>query len=128
VVTIYSAVLPVAFEVGSLLYPDPAIDDSGRGSCRLESTSPRYHPLQPARAILQALLLLNGVIYTTWTSHCDIDPYTGWIISYNAQTLKQTGVLNITPNGEKGAIWQSGAGPGRGRSRLDLSRVCQWNL
>jgi outer membrane protein assembly factor BamB len=58
-----------------------------------------------------ALLLLKGVIYTTWTSHCDIDPYTGWIIAYNAQTLKQTGVLNITPNGEKGAIWQSGAGP-----------------
>ena len=58
-----------------------------------------------------ALLLLNGVIYTTWTSHCDIDPYTGWIISYNAKTLKQTGVLNLTPNGEKGAIWQSGAGP-----------------
>jgi outer membrane protein assembly factor BamB len=58
-----------------------------------------------------ALLLLNGVIYTTWTSHCDIDPYTGWIISYNGKTLKQTGVLNITPNGEKGAIWQSGAGP-----------------
>ncbi len=58
-----------------------------------------------------ALLLLNGVIYTTWTSHCDIDPYTGWIIAYNAQTLKQTAVLNITPNGEKGAIWQSGAGP-----------------
>jgi outer membrane protein assembly factor BamB len=58
-----------------------------------------------------ALLLLDGVVYTTWTSHCDIDPYTGWIIGYNAQTLKQTGVLNITPNGEKGAIWQSGAGP-----------------
>jgi outer membrane protein assembly factor BamB len=58
-----------------------------------------------------ALLLLNGVIYTTWTSHCDIAPYTGWIIGYNAQTLKQTGVLNITPNGEGGAIWQSGAGP-----------------
>jgi PQQ-like domain len=58
-----------------------------------------------------ALLLLNGVIYTTWTSHCDIDPYTGWIIGYNAQTLKQTSVLNITPNGEKGAIWQGGAGP-----------------
>jgi outer membrane protein assembly factor BamB len=58
-----------------------------------------------------ALLLLNGVVYTTWTSHCDIDPYTGWIIAYNAQTLKQTGVLDITPNGEKGAIWQSGAGP-----------------
>jgi outer membrane protein assembly factor BamB len=58
-----------------------------------------------------ALLLLNGVVYTTWTSHCDIDPYNGWIIGYSAHTLKQTAVLNITPNGERGAIWQSGAGP-----------------
>jgi outer membrane protein assembly factor BamB len=58
-----------------------------------------------------ALLLVNGVVYTTWTSHCDHDPYNGWIIGYDAQTLKQTAVLDLTPNGEEGAIWQSGAGP-----------------
>ncbi|HEY1949158.1 MAG TPA: PQQ-binding-like beta-propeller repeat protein [Bryobacteraceae bacterium] len=58
-----------------------------------------------------ALLLLNGAIYTTWTSHCDHNPYNGWIIAYNARTLKQTAALNLTPNGEEGAIWQSGAGP-----------------
>lgn len=58
-----------------------------------------------------ALLLLNGVIYTAWASHCDIRPYTGWIIGYNAANLAQTAVLNITPNGNEGAIWMSGAGP-----------------
>ena len=58
----------------------------------------------------QALLLLNGVIYTGWTSHCDIQPYTGWVIAYSADTLKQTSVLNLTPNGSGGAIWMSGAG------------------
>ncbi len=58
-----------------------------------------------------ALLLLNGVIYTSWTSHCDINPYNGWVIGYSAETLRQTAVLNLTPNGEEGAIWQSGAGP-----------------
>ena len=56
------------------------------------------------------LLLLNGVVYTSWASHCDFDPYTGWIIGYNARTLKQTSVLNIMPNGSEGAIWMSGAG------------------
>ncbi len=56
------------------------------------------------------LLLLNGVVYTSWASHCDFDPYTGWIIGYDARTLKQTGVLNIMPNGSEGAIWMSGAG------------------
>ena len=58
-----------------------------------------------------ALLLLNGVVYTSWASHCDFDPYNGWIIGYSATTLKQTAALNITPNGKEGAIWQSGAGP-----------------
>lgn len=57
------------------------------------------------------LLLLNGVIYTAWTSHCDVRPYTGWIISYDQNTLAQKSVLNLTPNGNEGAIWMSGAGP-----------------
>ena len=56
------------------------------------------------------LLLLNGVVYTSWASHCDIQPYTGWIIGYDERTLARTSVLNITPNGEGAAIWMSGAG------------------
>jgi hypothetical protein len=56
------------------------------------------------------LLLLNGVVYTSWTSHCDIGPYTGWIIGYNQSTLAQASVLNLTPNGSEGSIWQSGGG------------------
>jgi putative pyrroloquinoline-quinone binding quinoprotein len=58
-----------------------------------------------------ALLLLNGVIYTSWTSHCDNRPYTGWVMSYDATTLAQKSVLNLTPNGNEGAIWMAGAGP-----------------
>ncbi len=57
-----------------------------------------------------ALLLLNGVVYLTWSSHCDIDPYTGWIMGYDAATLAQKYVLNVTPNGAEGAIWGAGAG------------------
>jgi hypothetical protein len=58
-----------------------------------------------------ALLLLNGVIYTSWASHCDDGPYTGWVIGYNEKTLAQSGVLDVTPNGSDGAIWMSGDGP-----------------
>jgi hypothetical protein len=57
------------------------------------------------------LLQVNGQIVTTWTSHCDIDPYTGWVIAYDAATLAQTSVLNLTPNGSRGGIWMAGAGP-----------------
>jgi hypothetical protein len=58
-----------------------------------------------------ALLLVNGAVITTWASHCDIPPYTGWIIAYDAATLTQRSVLNITPNGSGGSNWASGAGP-----------------
>jgi outer membrane protein assembly factor BamB len=60
-----------------------------------------------------ALLLLNGTIYTSWTSHCDIAPYFGWIIAYSASTLARTTVLNVAPNsgGVGPAIWMSGGGP-----------------
>ncbi|WP_374729472.1 outer membrane protein assembly factor BamB family protein [Caballeronia calidae] len=68
-------------------------------------------PFTPGQYIERAsLLLLNGVVYTSWSSHCDMLPYTGWVIGYSADTLKQTSVLNITPNGEMGGIWMSGAG------------------
>jgi hypothetical protein len=57
------------------------------------------------------LLLLNGVVYTTWASHCDSGNYHGWVIGYDATTLSQTTIYSITPNYDAGAIWQSGAAP-----------------
>jgi len=56
------------------------------------------------------LLWLNHVIYTSWASHCDDAPYTGWLISYSESTLQRASVLNVTPNGSDGAIWMAGAG------------------
>lgn len=57
------------------------------------------------------LLLSNGVVYTSWGSHCDFRPYTGWMIGYDEQTLSQVTVLDVTPNGNEGSFWMSGAGP-----------------
>ncbi|MBB5056122.1 hypothetical protein HDF16_000791 [Granulicella aggregans] len=67
-----------------------------------------FDPGQYAERV--GLLLLNGNLYTTWTSHCDIAPYTGWVIGYNETTLQQSSVLNLTPNGSDGAVWMSGFG------------------
>ena len=50
------------------------------------------------------------MVYTAWTSHCDARPYTGWLIGYRESTLAQTSVLDVTPNGNEGAIWQDGDG------------------
>ncbi len=66
---------------------------------------PKQHKERPG------LLLANGLVYTTWSSHCDIFPYTAWVISYSETTLAQVNVLNLTPNGNDGAMWAAGAGP-----------------
>jgi outer membrane protein assembly factor BamB len=60
-----------------------------------------------------ALLLSQGTLYTSWTSHCDVAPYTGWIIAFSESTLSRTAVLNVAPNsgGTGPSIWMSGGGP-----------------
>jgi len=57
------------------------------------------------------LLLLNGVVYTAWSSHCDLGTYHGWLIGYDAKTLQQVAVYNNTPNGNEGSFWAGGAAP-----------------
>ncbi|HEY2040562.1 MAG TPA: hypothetical protein VGG95_12900 [Edaphobacter sp.] len=67
-----------------------------------------FDPAQYAER--SALLLLNGTLYTGWTSHCDRGLYTGWVMAYSESTLQQTQVLNLTPNGRMGSVWMSGNG------------------
>ena len=58
-----------------------------------------------------ALLLENHTIYTSWTSHCDIQPYSGWIVGFSESTLAQTAVLDIAADSDGGpSIWMSGGG------------------
>jgi hypothetical protein len=57
------------------------------------------------------LLQINGTIYTTWSSHCDFRPYTSWVMAFSADTLSQTSVFNLVPNGSEGGIWMSGSAP-----------------
>ncbi len=70
------------------------------------SFDPLYHQDRPA------LTLANGLVYLSFASHCDIQPYHGWILGYDETTLDQVVVYNTTPNGSEGGIWQSGCGPG----------------
>jgi len=57
------------------------------------------------------LLQIGSGIYTTWSSHCDYRPYTSWVMAFSADTLAQTSVLNLVPNGSEGGIWMAGTAP-----------------
>jgi len=67
------------------------------------------------------LLLLNGIIYTSWGSYCDSSPFSGWIIAYYENSLSQAAVFDSNPNGSPpssflpdgsgSGIWQDGTAP-----------------
>ncbi len=68
-----------------------------------------------------ALLLENGVVYTSWSSNYDTAPYTGWVIGFKASDLSVASILNIDPAGQPtssflddgsgNSFWNSAAGP-----------------
>ncbi len=57
------------------------------------------------------LLLLNGVVYLCFGSHCDQDSYHGFVLGYNATNLSQMYSFNTTPTGIQGAVWSGGMAP-----------------
>jgi hypothetical protein len=79
------------------------VTGSGAGS---QSGKLTFDPgLQLARP---SLLLVNGSVYFGAGSYNDAGNYHGWLFAYDAATLAQKGVMNDTPNGTGGGVWQSG--------------------
>lgn len=58
-----------------------------------------------------ALMLANGMVYVGYASHCDKEPYHGFLMAYDAKTLAPVSVFNTSPTGSEASIWQSGQGP-----------------
>lgn len=57
------------------------------------------------------LLLLNGVVYAGFSSHCDVGTYHGWLMGYDSASLSQVAVYNTTPNANEASFWQGNAAP-----------------
>ncbi len=93
----------------------------------------------PFNSLLQnqraALLLFQSAntktIYITWASHGDNGPYHGWIMGYDASSLKQVAAMCTSPNSNGsidgdmpvagGGIWQGGTGPATDGSSIYLA-------
>ena len=74
----------------------------GGGEIRLDTTQ------QKQRA---ALLLKDGVLYIAVATNRETDNRLhGWLLAYDAATLTQKAVWNVTPNSHNGGIWQAGSG------------------
>jgi hypothetical protein len=82
---------------------------NGRGAGSVgQGQVPFNRPTENPRA---SLLLANGSVYMTWGSSCDVGPYHGWAMAYDAQTLKQKAVFNTSPDADEGGFWASDTGP-----------------
>lgn len=92
--------------------------DLGTGAERAGSpvviAAPAFNPvLQNQRP---ALLLSKGSVYIGYASHCDNYRYHGFVLQYDAATLRQQAVFNTSPTGKGASIWQSSQGPAADRS------------
>jgi hypothetical protein len=83
-----------------------SVDGKGTGSQqgKVEFDALRENP----RA---ALTLANGSVYLTWGSACDVGPYHGWVMAYDANTLKRKAVFVASPDADDGGFWAGDTGP-----------------
>lgn len=56
------------------------------------------------------LLLLNGVIYLAFGSNGCNDDNSGWVLSYDENSLAQLAIFNTSPDHGLTSIWQTGTG------------------
>ena len=85
-------------------FPGSGAGNNGQGQVPFDS----LHENQCA-----ALALSGGNILVAFGSHGDVDPFHGWLLAYNANTLAQIAVFNTTPNSppSRGGFSEAGAAP-----------------
>jgi hypothetical protein len=92
------------------VFPGSAQPNDGHGNVEFDA---KWHLNRPG------LLLLHGVVYVAFGSHCDahIGDYHGWVASFNANTLAHLATFCATPDPpanpdarEAAGIWQGGMG------------------
>ena len=95
---------------GSPMLINPTFAGSGDGSTG--GTIPFNAQRESVRSALTLANSPSGLtVYVNYASHCDIGPYHGDVLGFNAANVSQmTYTYNNTPNGNDGGIWMSNGG------------------
>jgi hypothetical protein len=93
-------------------------DSSGHSSTLQFSTNAAQHDNQRGALLLQEDSNSNYIVYIPFSSHCDNDPWAGWLVSYSlsGSTLTQQGSWLVDPQENssgynEASIWGAGNGP-----------------
>ncbi len=88
-----------------------SVPGTGAGSVDgVVSFSAHYENSRPGLLLSQSPEDKDSIVYMGAASIEDTEPYHGWILGFNSQTLALTYALCTTPDGSAGGIWQAGAG------------------
>ena len=71
---------------------------------------PLHENSRPGMLESQSAQDVNPVIYFATAGNQDWQPFHGWVLGYDSQTLAQKYVFCDTPNGSEGGVWQMGGG------------------
>jgi len=88
-----------------------SVPGTGDGSVNgVLSFDPRWENSRPGMLLSQTTQDANSVVYMAAASLTDTDPYHGWVLGYDSQTLALKYVFCTTPNSKRGGVWQMGGG------------------
>ena len=79
------------------------------------------HSVRGIRTTDRRLLETGGNIYVAFGGqYGDCGNYSGWLIAYNADTLAQSGAIDLNPNSTQGGMWNAAGGSLRRHSGIRL--------
>jgi len=88
-----------------------SVPGKGAGSVNgIVSWDPKLQNVRPGLLLSKTSQDTNNIVFFGSASLEDIEPYHGWVLGYDSQTLELKYTYNTTPNGRGGGIWQKGGG------------------
>ena len=89
-----------------------SVPGTGIGSVNgVLSFDPQWENARPGLLLSQSAQDKDSIVYVSAASLQDVEPYHGWVLGFDSQTLALTYAFSTTPDGKAGGVWQMGSGP-----------------